>query len=96
MSLQILLNPIRDLLDQQLRGILNTGLISAKVINATSHYSNGYIQLLFDHDDQKYHTPKIFDALSPRGWGSCKPNINIFTYVIWTKEHWFIMLKIPS
>lgn len=62
MSLQILLNPIRDLLDQQLRCILNTGLISAKVVNANSRFSNGYIQLLFDRNDQKYHTPKIFDT----------------------------------
>ena len=62
MSHFYLLEPICKLLTQELCGILNTGLIYSNVIKSNSKQSANYIKLIFDRNNQKYHTPKIFDA----------------------------------
>lgn len=73
MSHFYLLEPICKQLTQELCGILNAGLIYSNVIKSNSKQSTNYIKLIFDRNNQKYHTPKIFDAIN-----SCQNMIRIY------------------
>lgn len=57
---ELTLDKLCDDLATELSGFLNTGLVYCKIIKSNAKCSADYIKLIFERNDQKYHTPKIF------------------------------------
>lgn len=57
---ELMLDKLCDDLNIELSGFLNTGLDTAKIIRSKDKHSADYVLLIFERNDQKYHTPKIF------------------------------------
>lgn len=57
---ELMLDKLCDDLSIELSGFLNTGLDTAKIVHSKDKHLADYVLLIFERNDQEYHTPKIF------------------------------------
>lgn len=62
---ELTLEALYEGLRTKLSGFLNTGLVYCNIIKSNAKHSADYIKLIFERDDKKYHTPKIFTSSDP-------------------------------